>query len=196
MSALRELHKEKGRKVWKEEYKCEVWEEIPLKESIKMTYKRVIKQAKKQYKKEKDNSDREDALYKIGNEGGLFYLETDIILVLWDVHQKITHIPSKEKIKAKIQLLTGDSNNDPNEWFVRENHSLLESLAIGVAGFDMNDNKINIINQKIYQMNDAPVKETMDFCINEYKKAIKFIIKLMNENSIKCEIIGDCYLDT
>ena len=204
MTILRQITKEKGHKVWNPTHEYQYWEKRSLYDSLPLTMNRVARESRKALK-EDVNGDEIDLGYHIGNKGGLFQLETDLKMVLWDIYCKITHKPTKQKIIDKIDFLCGESvHYDVIEsYWYRENHSLFEEMINGTIGYhwaeEENDNGYYdriIDNQILFNIKNANIKEKMEFHIKECRKTIKFIQKCLDENDIKCEIVGDCYLDS
>ena len=211
MAILREVTKEKGHKVWDETHAYQYWQKRNLYDSLPLTMNRIAKESRKNLKnikniaKENEKEDEIDIGYNIGNQSGLFRLENDLKMILWDIYCKINHIPTKNKILDKIDLLCSQQENRDvqEDYWYRNNYSLLEELINETIGYHWSEeeNKYGyydkiIDNNTLYKMNEATTKEKMEFCIKEYRKTIKFIQKCLDENDIECEIVGDCYLDS
>lgn len=203
MAILRQVTKEKGHKVWNETHEYQYWEERSLYDSLPLTMNRVAKQSRKILKKEFDG-DEIDLGYHIGNQSGLFQLETDLKMILWDIYCKINHKPTKNKIINKIDFLCGQSveYNVVEDYWYKKNHSLLEEMINGHIGYHWSEEENQygfydriIDNQNLFDLKDVEIEEKINFCIKEYRKAIKLIKKCLDENEIECEIVGDCYLD-
>lgn len=201
---LRQITKEKGHQVWDSANEFQYWEKRSLYDSLPLTMNRVAKQSRKALKEDIDG-DNIDIGYHIGNEGGLFELENDLKMVLWDIYCKINHIPTRNKIISRIDFLCGQEFDEDvvENFFYRKNHSLFEKVINDTVGYHWADEKNDydyydriIDNQTLFDLQKLGIKEKMEFCITEYRKTIKFIQKCLNENDIKCEIIGDCYLDS
>lgn len=199
MTILREVTKEKGHQVWNDTHEYQYWESVPLYDSLPKTMNRVARQSRKAIKNNTSN-DTVEAMYYIGNQG-LFNLETDLKMILWDIYKKVTHKPTKQKIAQKIDLLSGQQHDySINDYFYRERISLLENIANDTIGYHWSEGSLEdstqiIDNQTLFNLNRASIEEKINFCIKEYRKTIKFIQKCLDENEITCEIVGDCYLD-
>ena len=197
------MQKDKSYKIWDEKEQYEKFCKRSLYDSMTVTLNRVAKETRKEpcYL---ENESRTDALYRLADKG-LFYVEYDLMQILYDLHHKITHKPTKNKIIQKITLLMGQYDVDePLSSSAIKTYSLITSLADEMAfkGYQdiPNENggyscKWTVQDEKLVKYNDEDVKEVIEFCIKEYRKTIKFIQKCMDENEIRCEIIGDCYLD-
>ena len=199
------MHKDKSYHEWDEEEKCNRYYERKLYDSMSVTLNRVAKETRKQpYFLE--NESRRDAIYRL-MDFGLFYVEYDLMQILYDLYYKIKHIPTKNKIINRMETLMGRYNiKDPLTGSAIKSYSLICSFADEIAfksyediwnddKSDLVDIQVTIQDEKLIKYNDAEVQEVINFCMKEYRKTIKFIQKCMDENEITCEIIGDCYLD-
>ena len=199
------MHKDKSYHEWDEKEQYNKYCKRSLYDSMSVTLNRVAKETRKQ-PCFLENESRQDALYRL-MDFGLFYVEFDLMQILYDLYCKITHKPTKSKIIDKIETLMGRYNvEDPLNGSAMKSYSLICSLADGIAfksyediwnedKSDLIEIKKTIQDEKLVKYNNAEVKEVINFCIKEYRKTIRFIQKCMDENEITCEIVGDCYLD-
>ncbi len=202
--SLNIFQKDKSYHEWDEKEQYNRYCKRSLYDSMGITLNRVAKETRKQ-PCFLESETRKDALYRL-SEIGLIDVEFDLLQVLYDLYHKITHIPTKNKILAKMGFLMGNYNiEDPLSSSAIRTFSLIVSLANGTAfkeydsiwdeNGELLDIKVTVQDDKLVCYNDANVKEVIEFCIKEYRKIIKFIQKCIDENEITCEIVGDCYLD-
>lgn len=193
------MHKDKSHTEWDAKEQYNKYCKRSLYDSMSITLNRVAKETRKQ-PCFLENESRSDAIYRL-SEKGLYYVEYDLMQVLYDLYHKITHIPTKKKIERKMTLIMGNYDiENPISSSAIKTYSLITAFADGMAFQGYEDVgkygcKYVIQDEKLNYYNKAEVKDVIEFCIKEYRKTIKFIQKCMDENEITCEIVGDCYLD-
>ena len=126
------MHKDKSYHEWDEEEKCNRYYERKLYDSMSVTLNRVAKETRKQpYFLE--NESRKDAIYRL-MDFGLFYVEYDLMQILYDLYYKIKHIPTKNKIINRMETLMGRYDiKDPLTGSAIKSYSLICSFADEIA---------------------------------------------------------------